>query len=924
MAEKNHIKSIKVISNTHWDREFRQSFERTRASLLVMVDTLLDILDADTEYHSFTLDGHAILLDDYLEMKPEKRRVIEQHVKSGRIIAGPWYTLAEQFSISHESLVRNLHYGRNTVEKYGGQTGTVAYTPASWGQTGQLPQILKGFDLDKMMFYRGISHHESDAEFLWEAPDGSRALCSRFGLYARYNWYYQVHRPVTRNGKTFGKQYTWGEYDENPVRFSDSLSTNDPSYHLQHPECSFDPSFLEKAIEQMIEAEGEHFMTPVFPAMHGHDISVAHPLESEIIKKAQSLMGDRFRIEHSNLEEYWKEVNDLIDRENLTVLTGERRAYLKSGMWTYLFPATISARTYLKQRDFDAYTRLVYYAEPMAVMAHLAGDGYPFRYFDKGWKYLLSNHTHDANGGCAPDAVCLDMEYRYRKVVDIGDIISEQAMKYIAANISPHAQDKETIRYVVFNPLPFSRDAIVKSDMEIPVQFNAKSIAFEHDQQARVEIQHLYNEKSSVFVDNIWDVPTILESERVMLYAYFKNLPPLGYRSYEVRPVKEIPRHNNSMLRGASTMENEFITTTINGNGTVTIINKETGKAYLNLNYITDQGEAGNAWQHEDLKFDKKINSLGVASKNAVLVSGPLVCTISSEFTLSLPVDYGDGQSRSEVLTDVPVKVEYTLEKNSRYLRVRLFITNNAKDHWLRVNFPTGIRAAKSVADSHFDVVERDIRIPDSTGWVEEARGTHPLRTFVDISDGNEGLSCFTKGIFEYEVFDDSETTMAITLIRSCRIKLKVSEEKITEMPDRGIQCPGEHIFEYAICPHKGDYVTGQLVNLAAEYYTPVRALVSGRGKGNLPTEAFSFSIDNPNLHVTAVKMAEDHSGIIVRMYNTTTSKQEATIRFPYHVKVIKVRIDEKEEDLISEGNAMVRCSLMIKEILTVKVIKCG
>lgn len=38
------------------------------------------------------------------------------------------------------------------------------------------------------------------------------------------------------------------------------------------------------------------------------------------------------------------------------------------------------------------------------------------------------------------------------------------------------------------------------------------------------------------------------------------------------------------------------------------------------------------------------------------------------------------------------------------------------------------------------------------------------------------------KGLFEYEVFDD--TTMALTLIRACRIKLAVSEEKVTELED--------------------------------------------------------------------------------------------------------------------------------------------
>lgn len=127
------VKKIDVVSNTHWDREFRRSFEKTRRNLLIMLDTTLDILERDSKYHSFTMDGHSIMIDDYLEMRPERREQVEKFVQEGRLIIGPYFTLPEEFTISHEAIVRNLMFGRKTVEKYGGKTGTVAYTPSSWG-----------------------------------------------------------------------------------------------------------------------------------------------------------------------------------------------------------------------------------------------------------------------------------------------------------------------------------------------------------------------------------------------------------------------------------------------------------------------------------------------------------------------------------------------------------------------------------------------------------------------------------------------------------------------------------------------------------------------------------------------------------------------------------------------------------------------
>lgn len=65
-SNSSHIKQIKVVSNTHWDREFRRTFEKTRRRLLTMMDVTLDILNHDPEYASFTMDGHCIMIDDAL------------------------------------------------------------------------------------------------------------------------------------------------------------------------------------------------------------------------------------------------------------------------------------------------------------------------------------------------------------------------------------------------------------------------------------------------------------------------------------------------------------------------------------------------------------------------------------------------------------------------------------------------------------------------------------------------------------------------------------------------------------------------------------------------------------------------------------------------------------------------------------------
>jgi alpha-mannosidase len=918
----SHIKKIRVVSNTHWDREFRRSFEKTRHGLLRMMDVTLDVLEKDPAFPSFTMDGHSIMIDDYLEMRPERKPLVESLIRDGRLVIGPYYTLAEEFSIGHEALVRNLMFGRSTIQKYGGKQGTVAYTPSSWGQTGQLPQILKNFGLDKMMFYRGISHHESDAEFFWSAPDGTTVYASRFALYARYNWYFLVHRAVTRGAGIEERNYSWARQDEVPVRFADGISGQDPTFELQDPAQPYDRTLVKAAIENMIECEGRHFTTDTFLGMNGHDISVPFPRESEIIRDAQEIFQGIYDIKHCDLEEYWREIVPQLSTQTHPTLVGERRSYLKEGMWTTLFPGTISARTYLKLKDFAATAALVYQAEPLAALASALGSEYPAAYLTSAWRYLLTNHTHDANGGCAPDAVCQDMEYRYRKVSDIADIVTEDAIAFIAGNITPDGIAKDAVQYIVFNPLPFERDAVMEVDLEIPKQFGARAAAITSPNDQTVERQTIEADNSSVYVDSLWELPTLLDTSRVRMYAHVSKLPALGYRVYNVVPETVDFRTNRSLATSPSSMENAFVAVRVNPDGSIALTHKKTGKTYSQLNYLTDQGESGSAWDHIPPQFDRKYSSLGVSASIAIIEQGPLRTTLRAEYDFVVPKEFRqNGKRRADELTPLPVRIDYTLDKSSPFVKVKITVKNTAKDHWLRANFATGIVAANTVADSHFDVIERPVSVPDPRGWKEEPRGVRPLRTFVDLTDGENGLALMPKGLFEFEAFEDGDRTLALTLIRACRIRLKVGI-KDTELNDEGIQCPGTHSFEYAIFAHEGDYRQAALVNTAAAYAAPLRAVEAGRGKGTLPPESSLFSLAGTSLHVTAVKRSEHGNSLIIRLFNTTTSVEKALIEFGCPIaSAQRVQMDETTvlEELPVAGRTLA-FDVRPKEIVTVMV----
>ena len=863
--QNSEVKKICVVSNTHWDREFRFSFEKTRYRLLQMLDTTLDILEKDPDYTSFTMDGHSIMLDDYLEIRPEKRELIEKFVKEGRLVIGPYYTLAEQFSISHEALIRNLIFGKENVEKYGGTIGTVAYTPSSWGQTGQYPQILSDFGLEKIMFYRGISHHESKSEYIWEAPDGTRMLASRFAIYCRYNWTFEVRRPVTRD-RMWNNKYTWGKFDEVPFRMADK-TIGGLGYEAKSPIEFYNTDGLKENIYSLLETEKGHYTTPVFLAMNGDDISLPSQYDTAIIKEAKKLFNGEIDIELTDLEGFWNSAEKYLDRTKMTVLKGERRSYLKEGAWTKLFPGTISARTYLKQKDFNAYTQLAYFAEPFSALTQFALDKNNNDYLKRGWKYLITNHSHDANGGCAPEEVCQDMEYRYRIAKDIGEIVTEQAMSDIAANLSSDGIDSDAIQLVVYNPLPFKRNMVMELAMELPESLGE---GIEID---GVNLQAISSGKSSVFVDSRWDGTLIMSSTEHKVFAEFTDIPAMGYKVYQIKGEKNKLLHVSGIAAN-NNLENEYLKVTVNGNGTVDVLDKTDGFNYKGLNYLTSQGEIGNAWEHKAPERDRIYNSIGANASLSVIENGPLVGKIRVDYRFAVPIHCDTEQS--ETLVDLPVCMIYTLEKGSKDLKVEAIIDNIAKDHWLRANFLTGIKTEYSYSDSHFDIVRRDIKIPDSTGWVEQAFGMQPLRTFAAVTNGENGFAIMPKGLFEYEVFED--TTMALTLLRACKIKLEVADKKQVDPNDYGVQCQGKQTFEYTLHFNKEDI--NNLPNLAAELFAPLKCAVCGRGKGNLPFQSSMVSVDNKKVHFTAVKPALNGKGIVMRFYNPTDTEQVVTFTF--------------------------------------------
>src|SRR3972149_12165330 len=96
---------LHLVSHTHWDREWYLTYQQFRLKLVRLVDNLLLLLEKDPQYRHFLLDGQTIILDDYLELRPEKFSQIQAHVRSGRLAIGPWHILPDEFLVGPEATI---------------------------------------------------------------------------------------------------------------------------------------------------------------------------------------------------------------------------------------------------------------------------------------------------------------------------------------------------------------------------------------------------------------------------------------------------------------------------------------------------------------------------------------------------------------------------------------------------------------------------------------------------------------------------------------------------------------------------------------------------------------------------------------------------------------------------------------------------
>jgi len=937
-----------VISGTHWDREWRHTAEQSKPRLMELIDSMIAILEQKHSYKVFCLDGGMVVLEDYLTVRPESRDKIKKLIQAGRVDLTNWYTLPDMFTVAPEALIRNLKLGQDMAREYGGAMKS-GYTATSYGQTSQLPQIYQGFGITNAIFYRGTNKHFLKPLFLWEGADGSTLHTLRtFDEVTRTNWFFYVHQPLVVGKPPRDLSYSY-QRGNVPVHMCDERHYERAFKLLKETPAAFnrDEKKLKESLDTIVRQALPYAVGNNILALNMEDNDVPFILLPDMIEAMNRVSPD-IEIVQSSLDEYIAKIIGETKESDLPVHKGELRYPAVEHGFNGLLGATHSSRVKLKLLNEQAETGLLYHAEPLASVALMLGVEYPRTILDRAWRPLLLNHAHDSICGAAVDQAHEDMLYNFSIARMVGQEVTSRSAIALFGKINTASCFKDNEHTItLFNTLPYERKEVIQVVIDLPKSGGLSGIAdpvtgvgaskneIEYfdiiDAQGnQIEYECLSTEDIAIAVERELDTNGIKMSATRRRILINVTVPAMGYATYALRPRG--PRYvahppiipdRKLIARENGVLENEYLKVRINPNGTFSLLHKETGRLMENQHYFTDNGEIGSAHLVKSPQRNPVQTSLGSVATITMVEANLLRGIYRIDTNLTIPAGATlDGRDRLREERTIPITTWLTLEKGSRYLKLRTRLTNSARDHRLRVNFPSYVASDYAIVESAFAIEKRRI---NWTAYGDNFEGFYPfqpMQNFVAIDDNKIGLAVLNKGLREYEIQDDENRTISITLLRTQRAYMTANSEMTPEEYDKytGLHSFGTIEYHYALYPYSGKWDKAGVLQKAYQHKVSTPAIQGVPVSGTLPVNGSFITISpNDKLMVSALKQADDGSGVILRLWNISDEKIKGTIEIILPVKsAVQLNLNETEVSALKLDNGKINVEVGPHKIVTV------
>ena len=875
---------VHVVSHTHWDREWYHPAETFRQRLVALIDELID--DPPPVEQSYLLDGQAIVLEDYLLVRPDRREALQTLLSERRIEAGPWYVLADELIPSGEAFVRNLLTGARVLRRLGAEPPPVLYCPDSFGHPAVLPSIAAGFGQPLIVLWRGYgsARHPAGDTATWMAPNGDAALL--------------FHLP--RDGYEFGSHL--------PV----------------------DPAAAAARWRRARDELAPRSMTGVTLLPNGADHHARQRDLRSALNALQTVAADD-RVHASSLRAFAERLGAAASEVQLPVVRGELR---DSYGYTWTLQGTFGTRAHEKRLNARVERLLIRDAEPWEALAARVRDASRRWLLDEAWRALLTTHPHDTLCGCSIDQVAAEMELRLVSARNQAEGVRDEAVAQLIGHdrvLARAMRDSWQPVVVIRNPAPRGRTGVVTIEIEefvadVPVGPGSGTSASPQEASAQRQphprvpglgplqvlsatLEHRRIESPLHYPDN--DLVRVTRAA-----AWAVDLPPYGIASHPVgagrrsgaRPIEPVAVERDALRNG-------HLAVRVHDDGRVSLESTVGNRRIHSLIRLEDQADVGDLYTPAPRPRDVRVQCRGVRR----LDRGPLRGTLELSFRI-----IAGARGRGDRVADLSLRL--SLDANAPFLRVNVAGENRHQDHRMRLLVASDVPRPEVWADAAFGPVRRvPLAIGPEESVVEQAPPTAPLHRYVSLFGRDRGITLYSDGLAEYESMDDG--TIAITLVRA------VGELSRNDLPERpghagwpgptpAAQCVGPFAGEFAVHLHgPRDAATSAAIERIADDVLCPPVGFTLRAALALPAPVRGVELAGRGLAFSAMKESDDGQWLVLRCVNVTDEPVDGSWNLPFDVRDASAsRLDESPLSELSSAGRLVAFRARPHDVVTILV----
>jgi alpha-mannosidase len=838
--------TMHCLGHAHIDMNWQWGWPETVATTRDTLATVLKLMDEFPEFRF--VQSQASVYEIARRWCPEIFEGIRRRVKEGRwdVAASQWVE-GDKNIVSGEALSRHLLYTRNWMAEHldlSPEDVKIDWEPDAFGHAASVPAVLNRGGVTRYYCCRP-GHPRPPEVFWWVGPEGSRVLVN-----LEYTWYNDAVRPASVDAF---------------ARFCKRTGLRDWLYVFGVGDHGGGPT--RRDLLRIREMNS----WPIYPTLKFGSIDGWYSLlEAE---------GKR-----------WEEV------------TGELNVE---------FPGCYTSQSRIKRTNRQA-EHLCMQAEHAATL-HWAADeaSYPGRTLRDAWVRTLLGHFHDILPGSGVTETRDFHLGEFQHTVTETDTVKTTALRALARRVdtsfAPPSRSEHDCVLWQRNATGGGMGAgAVGQPGEMStgphgVDWPRKIVAFNpaghlRDDLAIVPLWEsglwpaVTNMDDSTFLVTLAD-GTKVPAQRVgegswLAHRYVTVALPLsvgamGYTSAAIEPAGEFDRSvpDNYPARpmapevegftpgvtcGSTWLENQHLRVEFDPvtAGITRLLDKHTGCDLAPsegptalLEYVVERAGGMSSWKIHPLR--ERRSPLEVAQFGPAALPGKRLKTVAK------------GPHVAVLAAEIPIErstvtASFILSSQSRSLELHLAI------RWLETGDPgKGIPGLRLALPMNLRKGAARYEIPFGQVQREEHEGQEvPALRWANVvgegADGPAGLAVFNSGQAGHSL---DGNTLRVNLIRS-----SYDPDPLPEL--------GDHEMRLAIQPHDGSPTPADLIRSAEAFHHPLQVVTTdGDGEASLPAEADAVSKVTPaSVVLSAVKVAEDGAGLVLRLMNPSSRKATARV----------------------------------------------